>query len=194
MDAIGYIIRRGRGKDRLGILVKNQTTQYISDVGPSGPFVGAICDRWNLDNRLYNTFFRIPITKENSTCRNDTLPKARYGHGFCGFFSGVDCAVQLKFAGITFHNPESRARSLFGECAGYEEFTGAEDSRAGKSVADEAAYLRLIAQFISAVTGSPHPADVLAATARSGAGGWGACPTDAEGADADEPPAGQCDQ
>ena len=91
--------------------MKNQTTQYISDVGPSGPFVGAIYDRWNPDNRLYNTFFRIPITKENSTCRNDALPKARYGHGFCGFFSGVDCAVQLKFAGITFHNPESRARS-----------------------------------------------------------------------------------
>src|SRR6516225_10129873 len=78
------------------------------------------------------------------------------------------------------HSGTGGSRSLFGECAGYEEFTGAEDRRAGKSVADEAAYLRLTAQFISAVTGSPHPADVLAATARSGAGGWGACATDAE--------------
>src|SRR5215813_8150579 len=92
------------------------------------------------------------------------------------------------------HSGTGGSGSLLGECAGYEEFTGAEDGCTGKSVADEAAHLRLIAQFVSAVTGSPHPADVLAATARSGAGAWGACPADAEGADTDEHPAGQYDQ
>src|SRR5215469_18939763 len=112
------------------------------------------------------------------------MPNSHRGHA-------IDRSV---LDGLVRHSGTGGFGSLFGECAGYEEFTGAEDRRAGKSVADEAAYLRLIAQFVSAVTGSPHPADVLAATARLGAGGWGARPADAEGADADEPPAGQCDQ
>src|SRR5215469_17593731 len=86
------------------------------------------------------------------------------------------------------HSGTGGSGSLFGECARYQESTGAEDRRVGKSVADEAAHLRFITQFVSALPASPHPADVLAAAARSGAGGWGARPADAEGADADEHP------
>ena len=54
-------------------------------------------------------------------------------------------------------------RSVPGECAGDEESAGAQKRRAGESMADEAAHLRAVAKFVSAVAGNSHDADVLAA-------------------------------
>src|SRR2546428_257574 len=54
-------------------------------------------------------------------------------------------------------------RSVPGECAGNEESTRAQKRRAREPMADEAAHLRLTAEFVSPVAGDPHDADVLAA-------------------------------
>src|SRR5882762_3906298 len=75
-----------------------------------------------------------------------------------------------------------------------EESAGAEDGCAGGPVVDEAAQLRLIAEFISPVAGDSHPADVLAAAPRSGAEYRSPHSAHAKGADADECPVGQRDQ
>ena len=61
------------------------------------------------------------------------------------------------------HSRRSWFRSVPGECAGDEESAGAQKRRAGESMADEAAHLRAVAEFVSAVAGDPHDADVLAA-------------------------------
>src|SRR5260370_14779411 len=84
--------------------------------------------------------------------------------------------------------------SVSGECTRDEESAGAEDGCAGGPVVDEAAHLRLIAEFISPVAGDSHPADVLAAAPRSGAEYRSPHSAHAKGADADEYPVGQRDQ
>src|SRR5260370_36261169 len=84
--------------------------------------------------------------------------------------------------------------SVSGECTRDEESAGAEDGCAGGPVVDEAAHLRLIAEFVSPVAGDSHPADVLAAAPGSGAEDRSPHSAHAEGADADEYPVGQCDQ
>src|ERR1700694_1874937 len=81
-----------------------------------------------------------------------------------------------------------------GECTRDEESAGAEDGCAGRPVVDEAAHLRLIAEFISPVAGDSYPADVLAAAPRSGAEYRSPHSAHAKGADADEYPVGQRDQ
>src|SRR5712692_5729005 len=53
-------------------------------------------------------------------------------------------------------------RSVPGECAGNEESTRAQKRRTREPMADEAAHLRLIAEFVSPLAGDPHDADVLA--------------------------------
>jgi hypothetical protein len=53
--------------------------------------------------------------------------------------------------------------SVPGECAGHEEPTRAQKRRAGESMADEAAHLRVITELVSPVAGDPHDADLLAA-------------------------------
>src|SRR5437660_9546069 len=55
------------------------------------------------------------------------------------------------------------SRSVSGECAGDEESAGAQKRRAGESVADEAAHLWAVAQFVPAVAANSHDANVLAA-------------------------------
>src|SRR6266850_4762932 len=84
--------------------------------------------------------------------------------------------------------------SVSGECARDEESAGAEDGRAGEPVVDEAAHLRLIAEFVSPVAGHSHPADVLAAAPGSGAEYRSPHSAHAKGADTDEYPVGQRDQ
>src|SRR5215471_7280494 len=64
---------------------------------------------------------------------------------------------------------------------------------AGESMVAQAAYLWAVAEFVSAVPGDPHDADVLATTQRLGAECRPSYPADAEGTDADECPVGQRD-
>src|SRR5262249_12275836 len=52
---------------------------------------------------------------------------------------------------------------VLGECTGYKEPTRAQKRRAGESMADEAAHVWTVAEFVSAVAGDPHAAHVLAA-------------------------------
>ena len=66
----------------------------------------------------------------------------------------LDCGVR--------HSRRSWFGSIPGECAGDEESAGAQERRAGESVADEAAHLRAVAKFVSAVAGDPQAANVLA--------------------------------
>src|SRR5260370_41581002 len=84
--------------------------------------------------------------------------------------------------------------SVSGECTRDEESAGSEDGRAREPVVDEAAHLRLIAEFISPVAGDSHPADVLAAAPGSGAEYRSPHSAHAKGADAHEYPVGQRDQ
>src|SRR4029077_6461706 len=82
--------------------------------------------------------------------------------------------------------------SLPGECSGDEESAGAQKRRTRESVADEVAHLRTVAKFISAVAGDPQAADVLASAQRSRAECRPTHSTDAEDADANEYPVGEC--
>ena len=56
----------------------------------------------------------------------------------------------------------SRFAGIPSECAGDQESARAQKRRTGKSVADEAAHLRAVAKFVSAVAGNPQAANVLA--------------------------------
>src|SRR5438093_3879731 len=82
-------------------------------------------------------------------------------------------------------------RSVPGECAGNEESTRAQKRRTREPMADEAAHLRLIAEFVSPLAGDPHDADVLAPAQCLGARGGTARPPDSEGADPNECSIGQ---
>jgi len=53
--------------------------------------------------------------------------------------------------------------SVLGECAGDEESAGTQKRRAGESMADEAAHLWTVAQFVPAAAGDPYDANVLTA-------------------------------
>src|SRR5580700_4803065 len=59
--------------------------------------------------------------------------------------------------------------SVSGECTRDQKSAGTEDGRAGEPVVDEAAHVRLIAEFVPPVAGDPYSADVLAAAPRPGA-------------------------
>src|SRR5467141_3737342 len=61
------------------------------------------------------------------------------------------------------HSRTSGFGSVLGECARDEEFAGTQKRCAGESMADEAAHVRTIAKFFSAVAGDSQDADVLAA-------------------------------
>src|SRR6266853_6092756 len=82
--------------------------------------------------------------------------------------------------------------SLPGERAGDEESAGSQKRCAGEPMADEAAHLRAVAKFVPAVATDPQDADVLAAAQGSDRERGPAHSTDAEDADADEYPGGQC--
>jgi hypothetical protein len=71
-----------------------------------------------------------------------------------------------------------------------EESAWAQDGRTGESMADEAAHVRTVAEFVSAVAGNSYPAELLAAASGPGAECGPTYPADAEGTDADEHPAG----
>src|SRR6266566_5138674 len=62
------------------------------------------------------------------------------------------------------HSGGSGIGSVPGECPGDEELARAQERRAGESMADEAAHLWAVAEFVSASARDSHNADVLAAT------------------------------
>ena len=62
------------------------------------------------------------------------------------------------------HSRSGGFGSVPGKCAGDEESAGTQKRRAGESMADEAAHLWAVAQFVPAAAGDPHDANVLAAT------------------------------
>src|SRR6516165_5840501 len=61
------------------------------------------------------------------------------------------------------HSRAGKFRSLFGECTGDQEFTRAQERRAGESVVDEAAHLWPTTKFVSANAADSHDAYVQAA-------------------------------
>lgn len=61
------------------------------------------------------------------------------------------------------HSRRSWFRSLSGQCQRDEELTRTQKRRAGKSMADEAAHLRSVAELVSALSRNPHDANLLAA-------------------------------
>src|SRR5215472_11216555 len=81
--------------------------------------------------------------------------------------------------------------SVPGEWAGHEEPAGTQKRCAGEPMADEAAPLWTIAQFLPALSGGTHDAHLLAAAQRSGTVSRATPPADAEDADADEYPVGE---
>src|SRR6201982_3324778 len=69
-------------------------------------------------------------------------------------WSVLDCGLR--------HSRRSWFRSVFGECQGDEELTRAQKRCAGESMADETAHLWSVAELVSALSGNPHDADLLA--------------------------------
>src|SRR5437660_2727902 len=67
----------------------------------------------------------------------------------------LDCGIR--------HSRTSWSGSVPGECPGDEESARTQKRRAGESMADEAAHLRVVTELVSADTGDPHDADLLAA-------------------------------
>ena len=86
---------------------------------------------------------------------------------------------------------EAAGLEVYLVCTGDEESAGAQDGRAGKPMADEAAHLRTPAEFVSTVAGNSHHAELLAAASGPGAECGPTYPADAESTDTDEHPTGQ---
>src|SRR5258706_4443217 len=78
-------------------------------------------------------------------------------------------------------------RSLSGERTAHQESARAQERCARKPMVAEAAYLRSTQQLLPANSGNPCGTDVLAATGRACARSVYLHPTNAEGADSDEP-------
>src|ERR1700736_5543281 len=87
-----------------------------------------------------------------------------------------------------------RDRGLSGECAGDQESTGAQERCAGVPVADEAAHLRVAAQFLPATGTDPRHTHDLAAAGPVGEGCRARHPADAESADDHEYPVSELHQ
>jgi hypothetical protein len=68
----------------------------------------------------------------------------------------------IGFSGITYDS-QGRATGLSGKCPGDEELAGAQERRAGESMADEAAHLWALAELVSAAPRDPNDEDILAA-------------------------------